>query len=99
MSNVQDNFDIVLELLEEMLSNGRPLLTQSSQLRELVIQTSQLDKAAASIGLPVNIPDPGANALLTSSIPWRRPGLKYVSNEICQSHLPSDCADTDCRCE
>lgn len=38
----QDNFDIVLALLEEMMASGRPLLSQASQLRELVMPPSQL---------------------------------------------------------
>lgn len=33
----QDHFDIVLPLLEEMLASGRPLLTSTSQLKELVL--------------------------------------------------------------
>lgn len=33
----QDHFDLVLPLLEEMLASGRPLLTSTSQLKELVL--------------------------------------------------------------
>jgi AP-3 complex subunit mu len=38
----QDNFDIVLALLEEMMASGRPLLSEAAQLRELVVPPSQL---------------------------------------------------------
>lgn len=47
---IQDHFDIVLELLEEMLASGRPLISEAAQLRELVVPLSSLDKVAATVG-------------------------------------------------
>lgn len=49
-ASLKDNFDIVLELLEEMLSAGRPLVSEGAQLRELVVPLSQLTKVAATVG-------------------------------------------------
>ncbi|KAK4057449.1 hypothetical protein OIO90_001518 [Microbotryomycetes sp. JL221] len=83
-----DNFDIVLALMEEMMASGRPLVSESSQLKELVVPPSQLlakvaNTAATVAGLanamPIQSP---ANALLASPLPWRRQGLRYSSNEI-----------------
>lgn len=98
----------MLALLEEMLASGRPLLSQTSQLRELVLPPSQL---LAKVALnAANVAGYGsyttvclrwvtdrdrpyrlsvatqstANALLTSPLPWRRQGIKYTSNEICE---------------
>ncbi|GAA6059442.1 hypothetical protein JCM10212_005381 [Sporobolomyces blumeae] len=85
-ASLKDNFDVVLALLQEMLANGRPQLSQASQLRELVDPPSQLLakvalNAATVAGLAVPM-QTSANALLTSPLPWRRQGIKYNSNEI-----------------
>ncbi|GAA5916875.1 uncharacterized protein JCM6883_003992 [Sporobolomyces salmoneus] len=85
-ASLKDNFDVVLALLQEMLSNGRPQLTQTPQLRELVDPPSALLakvalNAANVAGLAVPTQS-NANALLVSPLPWRRQGIKYNSNEI-----------------
>ncbi|GAA5846384.1 hypothetical protein JCM5353_000472 [Sporobolomyces roseus] len=85
-ASLKDNFDVVLALLQEMLANGRPQLSQASQLRELVDPPSALLakvalNAANVAGLAVPIQS-NANALLVSPLPWRRQGIKYNSNEI-----------------
>ncbi|GAA5946974.1 hypothetical protein JCM3765_002097 [Sporobolomyces pararoseus] len=84
--SLKDNFDVVLALLQEMLANGRPQLSQAAQLRELVDPPSALLakvalNAANVAGLAVPIQST-ANALLLSPLPWRRQGIKYNSNEI-----------------
>ncbi|GAA5881412.1 hypothetical protein JCM16303_000169 [Sporobolomyces ruberrimus] len=85
-ASLKDNFDVVLALLQEMLANGRPQLSQAPQLRELVDPPSALLakvalNAANVAGLAVPIQS-NANALLVSPLPWRRQGIKYNSNEI-----------------
>ncbi|KDE08147.1 hypothetical protein MVLG_01628 [Microbotryum lychnidis-dioicae p1A1 Lamole] len=85
-ASLKDHFDIVLALLEEMLTAERPQLTEAAQLRELVVPPSQLlakvaSTAANVAGLTVATQS-SANALLASPLPWRRTGIKYSSNEI-----------------
>ncbi|GAA6010275.1 hypothetical protein JCM11491_006241 [Sporobolomyces phaffii] len=85
-ASLKDNFDVVLALLQEMLANGRPQLSQAPQLRELVDPPSALLakvalNAANVAGLAVPMQS-NANALLVSPLPWRRQGIKYNSNEI-----------------
>ncbi|GJN87472.1 hypothetical protein Rhopal_000421-T1 [Rhodotorula paludigena] len=82
----QDHFDVVLALLHEMVAGGRPQLSQSSQLKELVVPPdSQFFKVAlnAATAAGLNIPSQTtANALVASPLPWRRQGIRYTSNEI-----------------
>lgn len=93
------------------MASGRPLLSQASQLRELVMPPSQLlakvalnaANVAGSVTFrffrePVDAcscfapatnsltvaSQSAANALLASPLPWRRQGIKYSSNEICE---------------
>ncbi|GAA5842325.1 hypothetical protein JCM11251_003985 [Rhodosporidiobolus azoricus] len=85
-ASLKDHFDIVLALLQEMVSSGRPQLSQASQLRDLVHPPSELLtkvalNAVSAAGLAVPSQST-ANQLLSSPIPWRRQGIKYASNEI-----------------
>ncbi|GAA5892505.1 hypothetical protein JCM5296_006149 [Sporobolomyces johnsonii] len=85
-ASLKDNFDVVLALLQEVLANGRPQLSQASQLRDLVDPPSQLlTKVALNAANVAGLAVPtqtNANALLNSPLPWRRQGIKYASNEI-----------------
>ncbi|GAA5872297.1 hypothetical protein JCM8547_004804 [Rhodosporidiobolus lusitaniae] len=85
-ASLKDHFDIALSLLQEMVASGRPQLSQSSQLRELVLPPSDLlGKVAQNVvaGTGLAIPEKtAASALLSSPLPWRRQGIKYSSNEI-----------------
>ncbi|GAA5946158.1 hypothetical protein JCM10213_001626 [Rhodosporidiobolus nylandii] len=85
-ASLKDHFDIVLALLQEMVSSGRPQLSQASQLRDLVLPPSELFtkvalNAVSAAGLAVPSQN-AANSLLSSPLPWRRTGIKYSSNEI-----------------
>ncbi|BGP06653.1 AP-3 complex subunit mu-1 [Rhodotorula toruloides] len=86
--SIKDNFDVVLALLQEMVVGGRPQLSQSSQLKDLVVPPdSQLLakvalNAATAAGLAIPSQSTAANALIASPLPWRRQGIKYTSNEI-----------------
>ncbi|KAK4052782.1 hypothetical protein OIV83_002069 [Microbotryomycetes sp. JL201] len=41
-ASIKDHFDIVLALMEEMMASGRPLMSETSQLKELVVPPTQL---------------------------------------------------------
>ncbi|KDQ07024.1 hypothetical protein BOTBODRAFT_39169 [Botryobasidium botryosum FD-172 SS1] len=79
-SSLKDNFDVVYQLLEEMLDNGHPLTTESNALRDIVLPPSFFNKilnVAGVSGLSAATPTP-----FSSPIPWRKSGLRYNANEI-----------------
>ncbi|KAF9520375.1 hypothetical protein BS47DRAFT_1311803 [Hydnum rufescens UP504] len=79
-SLLKEHFDIVYQLLEEMLDDGVPLTTEPNTLRDIVLPPSLLNKilgVAGAAGLPTATPAP-----FSSPIPWRKAGLRYNNNEI-----------------
>ncbi|KAF8324480.1 Mu homology domain-containing protein [Cantharellus anzutake] len=79
-SLIKDHFDVVYQLLEEMLDDGIPLTTETNTLRDIVLPPSLLNKmlsVAGVVGLPTATPAP-----FSSPIPWRKKGLRYNNNEI-----------------
>ncbi|KAL7415546.1 Mu homology domain-containing protein [Mrakia frigida] len=80
-STLKDNFDIVYQLLEEMLDEGSPLTTQSNILRDIVLPPSLLNKVLSVAGVS-GLGPPPLHQPFSSPIPWRRPGVKHISNEI-----------------
>ncbi|EFI27737.1 mu-adaptin 3 [Coprinopsis cinerea okayama7 len=89
---VKENFDIVYQLLEEILDSvGHPLTTSHNALRDIVLPPSLLTKLLnaasanlAAIGAGGTAPGlhTAAHGPFSSPIPWRRAGVKYASNEI-----------------
>ncbi len=69
-------------------SGGHPLTTSSNALRDIVLPPSLLNKllnvAGANFTKVINSGlGPGAaGGAFSSPIPWRKPGLRYTSNEI-----------------
>ncbi|CUA76835.1 AP-1 complex subunit mu [Rhizoctonia solani] len=80
IASLKDNFDVVYQLLEEMLDEGYPLTTESNALRDIVIPPSLLNKILAVTG--VSGLSTAAPAPFSSPIPWRKAGLRYNNNEI-----------------
>ncbi|KAF8313048.1 clathrin adaptor mu subunit [Clavulina sp. PMI_390] len=79
-SSIKDHFDVVYQLLEEMLDNGIPLTTEPNTLKDIVLPPSLMNKilsVAGVAGLPTSTPAP-----FSSPIPWRKTGLRYNNNEI-----------------
>ncbi|KAJ1311303.1 hypothetical protein OPQ81_009799 [Rhizoctonia solani] len=79
-ASLKDNFDVVYQLLEEMLDEGYPLTTESNALRDIVIPPSLLNKILAATG--VSGLSAATPAPFSSPIPWRKAGLRYNNNEI-----------------
>ncbi|KAG8924351.1 hypothetical protein FRC02_010491 [Tulasnella sp. 418] len=80
LSTLKDHFDVVYQLLEEMLDDGKPMTTEPNALRDIVLPPSFFDKilnVAGVSGLPSMTPTP-----FSSPIPWRKQGVKYNNNEI-----------------
>ncbi|CAE6509897.1 unnamed protein product [Rhizoctonia solani] len=79
-TSLKDNFDVVYQLLEEMLDEGYPLTTESNALRDIVLPPSLLNKILAVTG--VSGLSAATPAPFSSPIPWRKAGLRYNNNEI-----------------
>lgn len=88
-AKLKENFDVVYQLLEETLdSGGHPLTTSPNALRDIVLPPSLLTKLLSVAGANINTTINSGAGLgsaggpFSSSIPWRKAGLKYSSNEI-----------------
>lgn len=76
-----EHFDIVYELMEEMLDGaGHVLLTEVNALKDIVLPPSWLDKLIHTVGLSSSAEH--ARTSLASPVPWRRPNSKYAKNEV-----------------
>ena len=81
--SLTDNFSTAYQLLEEMLDNGHPIITEPNALQTLIAPPSLAGKLGAFIsgGKSSNVSETlGEGAM--SIIPWRRAGVKYAANEI-----------------
>ncbi|EAN33950.2 AP-1 complex subunit mu-1 [Theileria parva strain Muguga] len=70
--SIRDNFAIVYELLDEMIDNGFPQVTEVSVLREFIknqYHQLTLDKVRPP-------------TTMTNSVSWRREGIKHKKNEL-----------------
>ncbi|KAF8592465.1 clathrin adaptor, mu subunit [Ramaria rubella] len=79
-SILKDNFDVVYQLLEEMVDDGYPLTTESSSLRDIVLPPSFVNKILSVAGVAGLAK--ASSTPFSSPIPWRKTGLKYNNNEI-----------------
>jgi AP-3 complex subunit mu len=77
-----ENFSTVYQLLEEMLDNGHPMITEPNALSSLISPPSIVGRVTSFIvGKTSNVSDTlGESAM--SIIPWRRTGVRYAQNEI-----------------
>lgn len=79
--SLKENFSTVYQLLEEMMDNGYPLTTEPNALKAMIKPPTvgmRLKQAATGASMVVeDLPD-----MATSSIPWRKTGVKYSNNEI-----------------
>ena len=85
---VRENFDIVLQLLDETFNAPNPISTDASALQELVPSSSLLVKllavasSASSAVAAASGPGPAAAAPFSSPLHWRRAGIRHSQNEI-----------------
>jgi len=81
--SLTDNFSTAYQLMEEMMDNGHPIITEPNALQTLIAPPSLAGKIGAFIagGKASNVSETlGEGAM--SIIPWRRAGVKYAANEI-----------------
>ncbi|CAD6185254.1 unnamed protein product [Caenorhabditis auriculariae] len=79
-SSMKENCVIVFELLDEMLDNGFPLVTELNILQDLIKPPNFLRNIANQVTGRTNLSETLPSGQL-SNIPWRRHGVKYTNNE------------------
>jgi AP-3 complex subunit mu len=77
---LREHLDVVYQLMEEILDDGRPLTTELNALRDIVMPPSFLKKIISISGMP-GLSKTSSNPF-TSPIPWRKTGVRYSANEI-----------------
>ncbi len=78
---ITDNFSTAYCLLEEMLDNGYPMITEPNALHSLIAPPSLAGKMASLLTGKSSVSDTiGEGAM--SIIPWRRSGVVHTQNEI-----------------
>ena len=77
-----ESFSIAYQLLEEMLDNGFPLITEPNALHSLIAPPSILSRVANFVTGKASTVSETLGEGAMSIIPWRRAGVKYVQNEI-----------------
>ncbi|KAI9105708.1 Mu homology domain-containing protein [Phlyctochytrium arcticum] len=80
-ASIKDNFVIVYELLEELLDNGYPYITEPAMLKDVVPPPSLLSTVINAVSLGTNFGTKQPTGAI-SSVPWRSTGIKYTNNEI-----------------
>lgn len=79
---LKENFVSIYQLLEEMIDNGEPLITEPSLLKDIIPPPTILSKVMSSVQIPTNLLTGKPNTLVPSKIPWRKEGIRYSGNEI-----------------
>ncbi|KZW03889.1 clathrin adaptor, mu subunit [Exidia glandulosa HHB12029] len=79
-ASIRENFDIVYQLLEEVIDDGYPLTTELNALRDIVLPPTFLKKVISVAGITGLSKATGHP--FSSPIPWRKAGLRYNNNEI-----------------
>ncbi|CAI5456744.1 unnamed protein product [Caenorhabditis angaria] len=79
-STMKENCVLVFELLDEMLDNGFPLVTEMNILQDLIKPPNFLRNIANQVTGRTNLSETLPTGQL-SNIPWRRQGVKYTNNE------------------
>ncbi|KAH3743695.1 AP-3 complex subunit mu-2 [Pelomyxa schiedti] len=78
---LKDGFLKVYQVLEEMMDNGFPFMTEPNILKEMVKPPNIVDKVTGAVAGSSSVSDvlPGGTL---SNMPWRRDGVHYANNEI-----------------
>ncbi|KAH7419906.1 Adaptor complexes medium subunit family-domain-containing protein [Cadophora sp. MPI-SDFR-AT-0126] len=92
---VENNYDVVAQLLNEMCDAGAISTTEPNALRDLVEVEGWIGKLLGGINIPGKpgypassssnmsaISSTGALAANTPSLPWRRANVRHTSNEL-----------------
>ncbi|CAI2177955.1 6861_t:CDS:10 [Funneliformis geosporum] len=80
--SIKDNFDVVYQLLEEMMDYGYPLTTEPNALKEMIVPPNIINKVISQVAGVTSVTQHIPSGSTISSIPWRKAGVKYTNNEI-----------------
>ncbi|CAA7388280.1 unnamed protein product [Spirodela intermedia] len=79
---IKDNFVIVYELLDEMVDNGYPLITEPNILREMISPPNIVSKMLSVVtGRSSNV-STTLPVATQSCAPWRKTDIKNSGNEV-----------------
>ncbi|KKA30638.1 hypothetical protein TD95_004211 [Thielaviopsis punctulata] len=84
---MEQNYDVIAQLLNEMCDAGVVNTTEPNALRDLVEVEGWVDKLLGSITLPSNqsfptFAKPAVAPTLTPALPWRRSNVRHTTNEM-----------------
>ena len=95
---ITDNFSMTFQLLEEMLDNGFPMITEPNALNSLIAPPSMMQALAKTFTGKSSVSDTLGDGAM-SVIPWRRSGVAYTANEILFDIMEEiDCIVERCVC-
>jgi len=81
--NIQNNFVLVYELMDEVMDFGMPQLTEPTTLKSLIFQRGWKSELAALLDdNKKQKQDTNATLQVTGAVSWRKEGIKYKSNEV-----------------
>lgn len=79
-NTIKENLVTIYELLDETLDAGFPFATELNVLKEIIKPPNLLRTIANSVTGKTNVAE-SAPANQTSTVPWRKLGIKYNNNE------------------
>ena len=93
-TKIEDNYEVIAQLLNEMCDGGVVCNTEGNALREQVEISSTIGKLFTQVGIPTSSPALGPSSNLAATlkaasststgpaIPWRKQNVRHTSNEL-----------------
>lgn len=93
-TRIEENYEVIAQLLNEMCDGGVVCNTEGNALREQVEISTGLGKLFNQVGIPTSAPSLGQSSNLAATlkaasstangpaIPWRKQNVKHTSNEL-----------------
>lgn len=78
---IKEHFVTIYQILEEMVDNGEPALTEPCMIKSIIPPPNILTKVMNTVQIPKNLIT-NKTPLVPSKIPWRREGIRYSGNEM-----------------
>lgn len=79
---IQANYDVLCNLMLELMQGGGPYITDLNTLRQLVPFKSSWSKLLSSTNQLAKSYASPQSQQVERSVPWRRPNVKYTNNEL-----------------
>jgi AP-3 complex subunit mu len=78
---LKQNFATIFQLLDEILDNGYPYITEPNALTSLIAPPTLAQKVVSAVTGKSGVSQKFGGGMLTN-MPWRTGGVKYTNNEI-----------------